>query len=84
MAGDSFLTDNSSEYLELLHLSITTNRLSNEETIENLLGVFPHQFELVFDSNSLENYNVCVCACARLHACHSDTYEVHTRHSSIS
>ena len=45
------------EYLDSLHLSIISNGLSfEEETIENPLGVLPHQFELQFDSDGLENH----------------------------
>ena len=42
--NSSFLTNDSLEYLDLLHLSITTNGSSNEEeTAENPLGVLPYQ-----------------------------------------
>ena len=45
------------EYLYLSHLSITLNGLLiEEETIENLLGNLPYQFELKVDSDGLENH----------------------------
>ena len=52
----SFLTDVSLEYLDLSHLSITSNGLSTEdETVEHLLGVLPYQFQLEFVSGDPEN-----------------------------
>ena len=54
--NDSFRMDNSLEYLNLSHFSITSNGLSiEEETIENLLGV-PYQFDPEFDSDDPENH----------------------------
>ena len=69
----SFFTDNSLEYLDLSHLSITSNGLSIEET-ENLLGVLPYQFEPVFDRRSQLGGGVV----------NTVTYEVHSRHTSTS
>ena len=48
--------DNSLEYLDLSHLSITSSGVSTEEeTTENPLGVLPYLFELEFDSDGPEN-----------------------------
>ena len=52
--------EDSLEYLDLAHLSITPNGLLIEETIENLLGALPYQFELEFNSDGLENCGGCV------------------------
>ena len=60
-----------------LLLSITSNGLSiDEETIENVLGVLPNQFEPEFDSDGLEN---------RISwGVNTVTYKIHTRHTSTS
>ena len=53
----SFLTDDSLGYLDLSHLSITSNGLSiEEETIENLIWVLPYQVEPEFNSDGRENH----------------------------
>ena len=55
--NDSFLMNDSLEYLDLLHLSIISNGLlTEEERIENLLGVLPYQFEPELDCDCLENH----------------------------
>ena len=49
-----FLMDDSLEYLDLSHLSIILNGLLTEqETIESLLGILPYQFEPVFNSRTV-------------------------------
>ena len=53
----SSLTDNSLEYLHLLHLSITSNELSFEEgTIETSLDVYPCHLQREFNSEVPENH----------------------------
>ena len=61
----SFLTDDSLEYLNLSHLSLTSNGLSiEEETIENLLSVLPYQFEAGFNNDGPKKHIIqCVCVC---------------------
>ena len=56
----NFLTDDSLEYLDLSHLSITSNGLSTKkEIIANPLGVLPYQCEPGFDRDSPEkNINI--------------------------
>ena len=49
--------NDSLECLDLLHLSIISNGLlTEEERIENLLGVLPYQFEPELDCDCLENH----------------------------